>query len=120
MKKIIALILAAAMLCTACCVLAEEAGTKITGNIEDGSFVLTVSLDPEDKGEWRADDTVEDHSVVKLAAAETEDDIFTARYEPAGDGTVTVSLQLEWYDLEYAPEGKTVLFERKSGLPEGE
>ena len=57
---------------------------------------------------------------MKLAAAETEDDIFTARYEPAGDGTVTVSLQLEWYDLEYAPEGKTVLFERKSGLPEGE
>ena len=108
------------MLCAACSALAEEAGTKITGNIEDGSFVLTVSLDPEDKGEWRADDTVEDHSVVKLAAAETEDDIFTARYEPAGDGTVTVSLQLEWYDLEYAPEGKTVLFERGSGLPEGE
>ena len=72
------------MLCAACSALAEEAGTKITGNIEDGSFVLTVSLDPEDKGEWRADDTVEDHSVVKLAAAETEDDIFTARYEPAG------------------------------------
>lgn len=93
MKKILALVLAAAMLCAAYCAPAEEAGTKITGNIEDGCYVLTVSVDPEDEGEWRVDDTVEDQSVVKLAAAETEDDLFTARYEPAGDGTVTVSLR---------------------------
>ena len=56
MKKILALVLAAAMLCAICCALAEEAGTKIIGNIEDGSYVLTVSLDTEDAGEWRADE----------------------------------------------------------------
>ena len=93
MKKIIVLVLAAALLCAACCALAEEAGTKITGNIEDGCYVLTVSVDPEDDGEWRVDEPMEDQPVVKLAAAETEDDLFTARYEPAGDGEVTVSLR---------------------------
>ena len=93
MKKVITLVLAAAVLCAVCCALAEEAGTKITGNIEDGSYVLTVSVDPEDAGEWRADEMAQDQSVVKLASAGTENGMFTASYEPTGDGEVTVSLR---------------------------
>ena len=93
MKKIFALVATLMVLCATCCVLAEEGGTKITGNIEDGCYVLTVSVDPEDTGEWRADEMAQDQSVVKLAASGTENGVFTARYEPTGDGDVSVNLR---------------------------
>lgn len=92
MNKILALVLALALVCAAGCAPAEEAGTKITGNIEDGSYVLTVSL-KEDAGEWRADEMAQDDTVVKLAASGKENGVFTARYEPTGDGAVTVALR---------------------------
>ena len=91
--KILALVLAAALLGAVCCAQAEDAGAKITGNIEDGCYVLTVPVDPADTGEWRADEMAQDQSVVKLAASGTENGVFTARYEPTGDGEVSVFLR---------------------------
>ena len=66
---------------------------QVIGSIEDGAYVLTVKLDPDDAGDWRADEMAQDASVVKLASAETEDGVFTARYEPVSDGAVSVYLR---------------------------
>ena len=100
MKKILALVISLAMLCTALAALAEETAgaegmqaSKITGDIRDGSYVLTVQTDPEDKGDWRADEMAQDDTVVKLASSGTENGVFTAVYAPAGDGEVSVSLR---------------------------
>ena len=92
MKKILSLIL---ILCLLACgaAAAEEAGTKISGKIEDGCYVLSVELKPGESGEWRADDMAQDPSVVKLAASGEESGVYTARYEPAGDGDVAVTLR---------------------------
>ncbi len=67
------------------------AGNKITGNIEDGCYVLTLKADGE--GEWCADEMAQDQSIVKLASSGVENGIFTARYEPTGDGSVAVYLR---------------------------
>ena len=64
---------------------------KITGNIVDGCYVLKVQMDSE--GEWRADEMAQDDSVVKLAASGVENGVFTARYEPTGDGEASVVLR---------------------------
>ena len=97
MKKILALILTAAMLLAACAAYAEDpaddAVTQITGQIEDGAYVLTLKVKPEDPGEWRADEMAQDDTVVKLASSGLENGVFTARYEPTGDGQVTVGLR---------------------------
>ena len=71
----------------------EAAGTSsdVKGAIEDGAYVLTVKLNGS--GEWRADEMAQDNTVVKLAASGTDNGVFTARYEPTGDGEVTVSLR---------------------------
>ncbi|MBR7173971.1 MAG: hypothetical protein IKD50_06050, partial [Clostridia bacterium] len=66
---------------------------QITGRIEDGCYVLTVEMDPKDSGKWQADEMAQDPFVVKLASADTENGVFTARYEPTGDGEVAVSLR---------------------------
>jgi len=97
MKKVFAMVLAAAMLLLACAAYAED-GTEnfvaqITGKIDDGSYVISLKADPEDSGEWRADEMAQDDSVVKLASSGTENGVFTARYEPTGDGEVTVTLR---------------------------
>jgi len=97
MKKIIAMILAVAMLILVCAAYAED-GTEnfvaqITGKTEDGAYVLSMKTDPKDPGEWRADEMAQDDSVVKLASSGVENGVFTARYEPMGDGGVTVSLR---------------------------
>ena len=99
MKRIFAVLLAVMIL--AACAGAETADSDggnagnlsdgIRGAIEDGAYVLTVEVSGE--GEWVADEMAQDDTVVKLAASGTEEDVFTARYEPAGDGAVTVSLQ---------------------------
>lgn len=70
--------------------LKNEAG-KLTGNIVDGSYVLTVQADGT--GEWRADEMAQDDSVVRLAASGSENGVFTACYEPTGDGEVAVVLR---------------------------
>ena len=94
MKKIFALVLFAVMTVTACAALSEgDGGPGIAGTIVDGAYVLSVTTDPEDAGEWRADEMAQDDSVVKLAAAGTENGVFTARYEPTGDGSVSVNLR---------------------------
>ena len=55
--------------------------------------MLSLKTDPKDPGEWRADEMAQDDSVVKLASSVMENGVFTARYEPTGDGEVTVSLR---------------------------
>ena len=93
MKKLIALFLAAALVCTACCAPAEEAPVRVTGDIrDDGSYTLTVVPDENDTGKWIADPMTQDQSVVKLAESGMANGVFTARYVPAGDGEVSVSL----------------------------
>ena len=94
MKKTISVLLALAMLLTACAALAEgteAVQNRITGNIVDGCYELAVQLDPEDRGEWRAEES-QDGSAVKLAGATAENGVLTVRYEPAGDGEASVSL----------------------------
>jgi len=66
---------------------------QITGRIEDGCYVLTVEMDPKDSGKWQADEMAQDPFVVKLASSGTENGVFTARYEPTGDGEVAVNLR---------------------------
>ena len=101
MKKFLSLFLAAVMLCAVCCAAAEEdvheqveeAQAQVKGDIrEDGCYVITIAVDPEDKGTWAADPMAQDESVVKLASSGTENGVFTAVYQPTGDGEVTVSL----------------------------
>ena len=99
MKRILAVLLALMML--AACAAAETAdfsgeetgnlSDKINGSIDDGAYVLTVQVNGE--GTWASDEMAQDDTVVKLASAGEENGVFTARYEPAGDGAVTVSLR---------------------------
>lgn len=70
-----------------------DQGQKITGSIEDGNYILNVQLDPNDAGNWRADEMAQDDSVVKLAASSEENGVFTACYEPTGDGEISVVLR---------------------------
>ncbi len=94
MKKILVMVLAVAILAAAAvCAGAETADNApaINGEIVDGAYVLTVRTNGD--GEWRADEMAQDDTVVKLASAEERDGFFTARYEPSGDGAVTVSLR---------------------------
>lgn len=65
----------------------------ITGSLEDGSYILRVQLQPDDAGEWRADDMAQDGSVVKLVSAETAGGVLTVRYDPVGDGQMAVYLR---------------------------
>ena len=93
MRKLFGCLLALALALTLAAAAGAESAEKVTGNIEDGAYVLTVTLDPEEAGEWRADEMAQDDTVVKLAASGIKGDVFTARYEPAGDGEVTVTLR---------------------------
>ncbi len=88
MKKMLAILLAMVMVLSVSC---AGAAADIRGEIEDGAYVLTVRQDGP--GEWRADEMAQDDSVVKLAAAGTSDGVFTARYEPTGDGDIAVTLR---------------------------
>ena len=97
MKKVLALVLSAVMLFAVCAAYAEEAeeaaAAQITGKIEDGAYVISMKVNPEETGEWRADEMAQDDSVVKLVSSGLEDGVFTALYEPTGDGEVTVGLR---------------------------
>ncbi len=80
MRKLLGLltVLALVLAVPAAC---GEAGTdRITGSIADGAYVLTVNTDPDDAGEWQADDMAQDDTVVKLAYSGMENGVFTARY----------------------------------------
>ena len=69
----------------------EGQRSAIQGSFQDGCYVLTVPQNGA--GEWRADEMAQDPSVVKLAEASEADGVYTARYEPAGDGEATISLR---------------------------
>ncbi len=85
--------LLAALLCLAGAALAEEAGgTPVTAFIDEGGFVIQIPDENGDLG-WIADDMAQDDSVVKLFIADLIEDTFVVRYEPVGDGEVTVGVR---------------------------
>ena len=92
MKKLLAILMAAA-LCLVGFAMAEEeaAGGKVSSEIENGEFVIRVNAG--DDLAWVADDMAQDPSVVELASADNVDGAFVARYAPVGDGDVTVGVR---------------------------
>ena len=90
MKKIITLILIALMSLAGVTALAD--GTSINCLIEEGSFIIQID-DPEGDLGWVADDMAQDDSVVKLYDADLIEDTFVVRYDPVGDGDVTVGVR---------------------------
>ena len=90
MKKIITLILIALMSLVAVTALAD--GTSINCLVEEGSFIIQID-DPEGDLGWVADDMAQDDSVVKLYDADLIEDTFVVRYDPVGDGDVTVGVR---------------------------
>ena len=93
MRKVFVCLIALALALCAAAAGEGMAPAQVSGNIEDGAYVLTVQVVPDDDGEWRADEMAQDSSVVRLASAGTEGGVFSARYEPAGDGQVSVYLR---------------------------
>ena len=60
--------------------------------IEEGSFIIQVDVEPDDEG-WQAFDMEQDDSVIRLYDADILEDTFVARYDPVGDGDVTVGIR---------------------------
>ena len=90
MKKMIAMLLTLALLLCGAAAFAEEGeGMEIKCAIEDGCYVIRIPNENGDLG-WLADEMAQDDSVVKLASAELEGDEFVVKYEPTGDGEVSV------------------------------
>ena len=96
MKKLIALLTTLALLLCGATALAEAdpgaEGTKVNCEIVDGSFVIQIDNPEHDPG-WTADDMAQDDTVVKLYDADLIEDTFVVRYDPAGDGDVTVGVR---------------------------
>ena len=96
MKKTIAILTALALLLCAAAAFAENEpaaeGAKVRCEIVEGSYVIQVDNPDGDPG-WIADDMAQDDSVVKLFDADQIEDTFVVRYDPAGDGDVTVALR---------------------------
>ena len=95
MKKLIAVfVMLALLLCGMAShaeIAADDAGASIKCQIENGSYVIQV-----ESGNglgWIADDMAQDDSVVKLGYAGSQEGAFAARYDPMGDGDVTVSIR---------------------------
>ena len=93
MKKWLVLLMAEALCAVSFAAFAEEAeaGLEVNTLIEDGSFV--IQIDAEGDLGWIADDMAQDDSVVKLAFEDTLEGTYVARYEPVGDGDVTVGVR---------------------------
>ena len=94
-KKLFAALLIAA-LCLTGCALAEETvnsnGQEINYLIdEEGAFVIQIPAEGGVSG-WIADDMEQDDTVVKLAYDDVLEDTHVVRYEPTGDGDVTVGI----------------------------
>ena len=96
MKQWITAILALALLACGATTYAlgdeAAAGSAIQAAVEDGSYVIRIS-DPNGDLGWVADDMAQDDSVVTLAGAALVDDAFVVKYDPAGDGDVTVGIR---------------------------
>ena len=67
-------------------------GTKINCQIVEGSYVIQIDVADGDTG-WTADDMAQDDTVVKLYNADVIEGTFVARYDPVGDGDVTVGVR---------------------------
>ena len=93
MKKLTAILMCLALAAAGVAAADEETAPTFVGEIDDGFYYLRVNLDPEDPGEWRVDDLAQDPSVVTLDGVEETETMLTARYAPAGDGEVTISLR---------------------------
>jgi len=90
-KKLISMLLILA-LCGFAALAETDGETKINCLIEEGSYIIQVD-DPEGDMGWIADDMAQDDTVVKLYDADLIEDTFVVRYDPIGDGTVTVGLR---------------------------
>ena len=92
MKKLLAILVTLALLLCGTTALTEEtAGTSINCLIEQGSYVIQV--DAGDDMGWIADDISQDDSVVKLGYADILEGTFVVRYDPVGNGDVTVGVR---------------------------
>jgi len=92
MKKLLAVILAAALLICSVAAVAEEAKAEIKCEIVDGSYVIRIPDETGDLG-WLADDMAQDDSVVKLAKSGLDGNEFVIQYDPTGDGEVSVGVR---------------------------
>ena len=94
-RKLIAILLMAA-LCLTGLALAEETvdahGLEVNCLIDEGGFVIQIPVVDGDLA-WVADDMAQDDSVVELYDADVLEDTFVARYQPTGDGDVTVGVR---------------------------
>ena len=96
MKKLIAILTTLALLLCGLTAFAETdpaaEGTKVNCEIVDGSYVIQID-NPEGDTGWTADDMAQDDTVVKLYDADLIEDTFVVRYDPVGDGDVTVAVR---------------------------
>ena len=96
MKKQIVILMTLALLLCGMAARAETdpaaSGTEISCQIVEGSYVIRID-DPEGDLGWIADDMAQDASVVKLFDAGLVGDTFVVRYDPVGDGKVTVGVR---------------------------
>jgi hypothetical protein len=91
MKRLFALALTLMIALSGVAALAAG-GNKINYLIEDGSFIIQID-DPEGDLGWLADDMSQDDSVVKLYDADLIEDTFVVRYDPVGDGDMSVGVR---------------------------
>lgn len=96
MKRLITMVLALMIAPCVFAALAEadatDAGTKINCLIVEGSYIIQID-DPEGDLGWVADDMSQDPSIVTLYDADLIEDTFVVRYDPVGDGDVTVGVR---------------------------
>lgn len=93
MKKLIAMLMVAALALMGCA-FAETAQDEngINALIDEGSFVVQIPVAEDDEG-WVADDMAQDDTILKLYDADVIEDTFVARYDPAGDGDMGVTVR---------------------------
>ena len=68
-----------------------QGGTRMTGGIEDGCYLLLVETEDEDTG-WSVLDPDEEDPVIKVTEAVYREDGFYVRCEAGKDGTGTLTL----------------------------
>ena len=95
MKKLIAMLLVAALALMGCAFAetaneGEESAINVT--IAEGSFIVQIDVEDGDEG-WVASDMSQDDSVLKLYDADVIENTFVARYDPVGDGTICVTVK---------------------------
>ncbi len=92
MKRRLAIALTLALMLCALAAAEPSEAADVNTLIDSGSFIIQISVPDGDMG-WIADDMAQDDSVVKLYDADILEDTFVARYDPVGDGDVTVDVR---------------------------